>query len=84
MTTHTTGTAQNCSTCDMIDAEGVDMARTKTEAFRAAQKRYAEKSTVFYGLKLCRETDADLIAKLESVGNKQGYIKGLIRRDLEK
>ena len=29
-----------------------------------------------------RRTEADLIAKLESVPNRAGYIKSLIRRDL--
>ena len=56
--------------------------REKTEAYKAAQKRYDAKSTVFYGLKLCRATDADLIEKLEAQKNKQGYLKELIRRDI--
>jgi hypothetical protein len=33
-------------------------------------------------LKLNLRTDADIIEKLASVPNKQGYIKQLIRRDL--
>lgn len=33
-------------------------------------------------LKLNIRTDADIIEKLASVPNKQGYIKQLIRRDL--
>lgn len=32
--------------------------------------------------KLHRKKDADILAKLESVGNKQGYIKELIRQDI--
>ncbi len=33
-------------------------------------------------MKLMHSTDADILAKLESVGNKQGYIKALIRADI--
>ena len=35
-------------------------------------------------LKLNRRTDWDVLEKLDSVPNKQGYIKGLIRADLER
>lgn len=35
-------------------------------------------------LNLNKETDADIIAKLESTGNIQGYIKELIRQDIIK
>lgn len=58
--------------------------RKKTEAYKAAQERYDQKSTRFYGLKLCRGTDADLIEKLDSMENKQGYLKELIRKDISK
>lgn len=34
-------------------------------------------------LKLNRRTDADILEKLDSVQSKQGYIKALIRKDLE-
>lgn len=33
-------------------------------------------------LKLNLRTDADILARLDKVGNKQGYIKELIRRDI--
>ena len=33
---------------------------------------------------LHHEKDSDIIEKLESVGNKQGYIKELIRADIAK
>ncbi len=46
------------------------------------QRRYDEKSTRFYGLKLNLVIDADIIAKLASVPSMQGYIKQLIRNDL--
>lgn len=53
-----------------------------TEAMKQAIKRYDEKNTKQLMLKLNVKTDADVLKKLEEVGNKQGYIKELIRRDL--
>ena len=47
-----------------------------------SQKRYDKDNTVQIRLKLNKKWDKDIIAKLEAVGNKQGYIKGLIRKDL--
>lgn len=47
------------------------------------QARYDEKATRRFGLKLNLGTDADIIQKLEQVDSIQGYIKELIRRDLE-
>lgn len=35
-------------------------------------------------LKLNRKTDKDVIEALEAVDNKQGYIKALIRADIER
>lgn len=53
-----------------------------TEAQKRAQKKYDEahkKDFRIVQLKLNRKTDADIIAKLETAGNIQGYIKELIR-----
>ena len=47
------------------------------------QRRFDEKNTRRIGLKLNLKTDADILEKLESVENKQGYIKELIRQDLD-
>lgn len=52
-----------------------------SEAQKRAQKKYDSANTKQFVLKLNRRTDADLIARLESVGNIQGYIKELIRKD---
>lgn len=49
-----------------------------------AQQRYDKKNTVQIKMKLNRKTDADILEKLESVPNKQGYIKSLIRKDISK
>ena len=58
-----------------------------SEAQKRAQKRYDELNKDkfrFIQLKLNREMDADIISKLESVENIQGYIKELIRQDIKK
>lgn len=47
------------------------------------QQRYDAKATRRYGFKLNKGTDADIIAKLESVPSMQGYIKALIRADIK-
>lgn len=46
-----------------------------------AQDKYDKANTVQVRLKLNIKTDADIIKKLAEVGNKQGYIKALIRAD---
>lgn len=48
-----------------------------------ASAKYDARHTKQIKLKLNLETDKDIIEKLEKVGNKQGYIKELIRKDLE-
>lgn len=46
-------------------------------------KDYDQTHTRQIKMKLNLRTDADVLAKLNSVPNKQGYIKQLIRRDIE-
>ena len=41
-----------------------------------------KKNCRFFGLKLSRGTDQELIEKLESVPNMQEYLKSLIRADI--
>lgn len=56
-----------------------------TEAQKRAQKKYDESSKGKWRmihLKLNKETDAEIIEKLENVPSIQGYIKDLIRADL--
>lgn len=43
-----------------------------------------QKNTRFFGLKLTKSTDSDIISKLESVPSVQGYLKDLIRNDIMK
>lgn len=49
-----------------------------------AKKRWDKENTRFIGLKLNKNTDAELIKKLESVPNRQGYLKELMKADIEK
>ena len=51
---------------------------------REVQARYDRTHTRAIRLKLNLRTDADILAKLDSVSNIQGYIKSLIRADLAK
>lgn len=55
-----------------------------TEAQTKAQAKYDAKNTRQLHLKLNRRTDWDVLEKLDSVPSMQGYIKRLIRADLEK
>lgn len=48
------------------------------------QTNYDKRSTVAMMMKLNRKTDADILQRLEDVGNKQGYVKALIRADIKK
>jgi len=55
------------------------MGTRHTKAANAYHKRASRQ----YHLELHKENDADIINKLETVGNKQGYIKTLIRKDIQ-
>ena len=58
------------------------MENKSTESQIKASIKYNKENTVQISLKLNRTTDADLIDSLNRIENKQGYIKGLIRRDI--
>lgn len=47
-----------------------------------ARERYDATHTVQVKLKLNRKTDADILERLDSVPNKQGYIKAALRRTM--
>lgn len=55
-----------------------------TKAQIKAQAKYDAEHTRQVHLKLNRRTDGDVLEKLDSVENKQGYIKRLIRADMKK
>ncbi len=48
------------------------------------QSRYDKVNTERLHIKLNKHTDADIIKKLNLVDNKQGYVKNLIRKDIDK
>lgn len=52
------------------------------ERKESPQTRYDKAHTEQVRLKLNKGTDADILAKLSCVSNRQGYIKKLIRADI--
>lgn len=55
-----------------------------TEAQKRAVAKYDAENTRRIVLKLNKTTDKDVLDRLDTVGNRQGYIKGLIREDIAK
>lgn len=55
-----------------------------TEAQRRAIAKYKNKMQRNITLSLNRKTDADMIAFLENKENMVGYIKSLVRKDMDK
>ena len=55
-----------------------------TPAQKRAKEKYDKANTVQVKIKLNLKTDSDIIEALERSGNKQGYIKELIRNDLKR
>lgn len=53
-----------------------------SEALNRAREKYDAENTVQIKLKLNKKTDAEILAKLADVENKQGYIKELILKDI--
>lgn len=47
-----------------------------------ANAKSDKKNTVQFKMKLSINTDKDILDRLASVGNKQGYVKELIRSDI--
>ena len=58
------------------------MARKTTEAQMRATKKYQSENTRQILLKFNNKTDSAILEKLESVPNKQGYVRGLILADI--
>ena len=55
-----------------------------TEAKKKANAKYDAGHTTQFMMKLNNSTDKDILEKLDSVENKQGYIKNLIRADINR
>ena len=54
-----------------------------SQAVKTAVKKYNARMTKQFCLRMNLKTDADVIEALNSVPNKQGYIKTLIRKDID-
>ena len=59
------------------------MSKGLTDAKRKAIKKYDETHTRQLNMKLNLKTDADIFEHLNKQESVQGYIKGLIRKDIE-
>lgn len=55
-----------------------------SEAQKRAGRKYDQENTLVVTLKLNKKTDAEIIAQLQRIGNRQGYIKSLILDDIAK
>ena len=53
------------------------------ELMSKSQDRYDKEHCVQVKMKLNKKYDADILDRLNSVDNKQGYLKSLIREDLK-
>ena len=56
----------------------------QSQAQLKAKEKYNKTKTVTYCLRLNKNTDKDIIEVLNSVGSKTGYIKELIRIDIQR
>ena len=59
------------------------MGKKLTDAKRRANQKYDAANTKQLKLKLNLKTDADILEHLAKQDNVQGYIKNLIREDIE-
>lgn len=55
-----------------------------TDAKRKTNMDYDRKNTKLIGMKLNKNTDADILGHLEKQQNIQGYLKQLIREDMKR
>ena len=58
--------------------------KKQVSAIAKAKMKYTASHTKQFKCNFNLEYDADILAKLNSVSNKQGYIKELIRADIAK
>lgn len=52
--------------------------------YSVADEEWKKKNTVCYSLRLNRNTDADVIERINKQPSMQGYIKRLVREDIER
>jgi len=58
--------------------------KRKTSTSAAAVKKWQSSHVKRYGFPVMIDTEPEIIEKLESVPNKSGYIKQLIRQGIER
>lgn len=73
----------NCDWVVMETGEVITLKAALTMAELSPQNRYAKKYKKQYKIDCITRTEQDIIEKLESVPNKAGYIKSLIRADIK-
>lgn len=69
------------------DTGGGGMSKYYNEGQKIRQERYDKENTKGLYLKLCLNTDKDILDRLDEMKGsegKQGYIKRLIREDIER
>jgi len=49
-----------------------------------ARKKWVKENTSTVCIRLNHNTDSDIVKKLDTITNRQGYIKELIRQDIAK
>lgn len=59
-----------------------DYSKSKDAQLRATQK-YNKENTIQVVCRFNKNTDADIVERLQEVENKNGYIKELIRKDIQ-
>ena len=68
----------------MVDYIKENMTANQKQKHAAAVRKYDAANTKQIKLKLNKTTDADILKALEECDNVQGYIKSLIRKDVNK
>lgn len=58
--------------------------RARKRAIAKSDSKYKKSHTTGFAFRFNNEYDKDIIEKLQSTDNKSGYIKALIRADIEK
>ena len=58
--------------------------KNQLDCNKAARKKYAKEKTTSIAIRFMHNTEADLLKHLNSMPNKAGYIRALIREDMER
>lgn len=77
--TNLTQTGATRYTDAITDEEGGIMTDEQKKNRREVNQRWKEQNTLSFGVRLNRNTDSDIIAKLEGAASRQGELKRLVR-----